>query len=585
MLALKTELLNVQQSAAFLGVHPATIRRWAKTSQLNGVKVGSRGDWRFTKDGLSKLSHKPSIQEEQKKFAKIQQLLTINANAIQKLATVHHASLIGGDPLPDEHYSKYQQIHVKIVVAIAQYLDDFEAGAEAFKVLGVELANEAVKDGLSIEEAVDGTIFLKQSIWKKLEETGLLNELSTQDLYQFSQRIGSYCDVLASKIAFSYHKMFTENTLASEGRFKMLTDKSDSDMKESEERLRLALEAGQIGVWDWNIQTNTIVWSDRVYGFYGANRKEFEVTYENFSKYIHPDDKAMVDIAVQKAVEGVQEYNIAYRILTVQGEVRWITSRAVVTRDAMGKPLRMLGATSDITEQKKLEQNKNDFVSIATHELKTPVTSLKAYAEVLQRMFVKEGDHPSASHLGKMNAQLDKLATLINSLLDSIKIDTGNLYMREELFEFDPLVHEIVEEMQRTTDTHVIRTTGSTKKKIFADRDRVGQVLTNLLSNAIKYSPHSPTVMVELRGSLEAVTVQVEDFGVGIEQKKLPFVFERFYRGVDKQEMTFPGLGLGLYISSEIIKREGGKIWAESEVGKGSVFCFSLPLEKNTYAL
>ncbi len=580
MLTIKTELLNVQQSAAFLGVNPATIRRWAKTSQLNGVKVGSRGDWRFTKDELSKLSHKPSIQEEQKKFAKIQKLLTVNAHAIQKLATLHHTHLIGGDPLPDKHFSKYQHIHVKIVCAIAQYLDDFETGTEAFKVLGEELATEAIKDGLTIEEGVDGTIFLKQAIWKKLEETGLLTELSTQDLYQFSQRIGSYCDVLASKIAFTYHTMVAENVLASEGRFRALTDKSNSDMKESEERLRLALEAGQIGVWDWNIQTNTILWSDRVYGFYGTNRTEFEVTYENFRKYIFPDDKEAVDAAIQNAVAGTVEYNIVYRILTVKSEVRWITSRAVVFRDVKGNPLRMLGATSDITEQKKLEQDKNDFVSIATHELKTPVTSLKAYAEVLQKMFAKEGDRPSASHLGKMNAQLDKLATLVNSLLDSIKIDTGNLYMQDELFAFDALVKEIVEEMQRTTDKHTISVTGKTTRKVCADRDRVGQVLTNLLSNAIKYSPHGNKVDVELRASAKEVTVRVADWGVGIENKKLPFVFERFYRGFESKEITFPGLGLGLYISSEIIKREGGRIWAESEVGKGSTFCFSLPLLK-----
>ncbi len=577
---------------------------------------------------------------------------------------------------------------MKIVLAIANNLDDFEKGILHFNAIGVELAAEAVHDDLSIEEAVDGTVFLKQAIWKKLEETGLLKELSAQDVFEFSQIIGSYCDVLASKIAFTYHNTFTEKLTASEARFRSLTEKSadaialvdkkgkvlhassstkevmgytpeefkklsnpfelvplderkfvtkifakllkhpgsterakykivhksghhiwvesvmtnllsdpnvlgvvinysditeskqtEEALQKSEERLRLALEAGHIGVWDWDIQAKTILWSDQMFSFYGATRKNFEVTCENFSKYIFPEDKDRVDDAVKNAVLGKKEYDIAYRILTVDGRVRWITSRAIVTKDAKGKPHHMLGATSDITEQKRIEQDKTDFVSIATHELKTPVTSLKAYAEVMQRAFAQAGDDVSANNLGKMNAQLNKLVSLIGSLLDSIKIDSDKLYMREEVFSIDNLVEEIVEEMQRTTDKQKIFIHGKSKKNIFADRDRVGQVLTNFISNAVKYSPQSNKIDVRIKATTKEVTVRVKDYGIGIAKKKQPFVFERFYRGVGPHEITFPGLGLGLYISSEIIKREGGKIWVTSTLGKGSSFCFSLPLK------
>ncbi len=685
----ESKLLNVQQSATFLGLNPATIRRWAKTNQLNGIKVGSRGDWRFTEEALSQLTRKPSIREEQRKFVKIKKLITENWDSIQKSATAHHTYLIGGDPLPPEHISKYKNLHTQMIKAIAHNLHDFEKGTTHFNILGVELAKEAVRDNLTIEEAVDGTIFMKQAIWKTLEKTGILNELSTQDVYEFSQIIGSYCDILASKIAFTYHNVLSEKISASEERFKALTEKSadaiaqvdrkgkvlyassstqevlgytqeelkklnnpfelvpqneriiitkifakilskpggiervkyrvlhkgghhiwvesvmtnllsdpniaavvinysdvtertqsEDALKESEERLRIALEAGQIGVWDWNIQTNTFVWSDRVYEFYGVAKEDFDVTHENFSKYMFPDDRKRVEEAIKKALEGSEEYDIVSRIVSLEGKIKWLSSRAVVTRDSKGNPLRMLGATSDVTEQKKIEQDKNDFVSIATHELKTPVTSLKAYAEVMQKTFVRAGDTVSARNLGKMNSQLDKLTSLIGSMLDSIKIDSDKLLMREELFDFDSLVEEIVEEMQRTTEKHSISIRGKTKKSIYADRGRVGQILTNLLSNAIKYSPQSDSVLVQLSSNSKNITLSVKDFGMGISKKKQPFVFERFYRGVGPKEITFPGLGLGLYISREIVKKEGGKIWVKSIEGKGSTFSFSLPVKK-----
>ncbi|MGI8419503.1 MAG: PAS domain S-box protein [Candidatus Levyibacteriota bacterium] len=374
------------------------------------------------------------------------------------------------------------------------------------------------------------------------------------------------------------------------GTIQDITKRKENENKlfASEERLRLALEAGQIGVWDWNIAQNTLVWSDRVYEFYGATRENFEVNYDNFSKYIFPEDKQRADNAIRKVLEGKEEYNIVYRILTLLGEIRWIASRAIVTRDKDGKPLRMLGATSDVTEQKKVEQDKNDFVSIATHELKTPVTSIKAYAQVLQRKFQRAGDEHSAGQLDKMNAQLDKLTSLISDLLDATKIESGQLQMHQETFDFDKLVLEITEELQRTTEKHVITINGKSKQKITADRERTGQVLTNLISNAIKYSPHTEKIIVQPAVNNTHIQLCVKDFGVGIPRKKQGQVFERFYRVSGPKEITFPGLGLGLYISSEIIKRQGGKIWVESEENKGTTFCFTLPLipkvkqQKNT---
>lgn len=180
-----------------------------------------------------------------------------------------------------------------------------------------------------------------------------------------------------------------------------------------------------------------------------------------------------------------------------------------------------------------------------------------------------------------MDVQINKLTGLIGDLLDVTKIEAGKFQFTEDYFAFDSLVKEIIEEVQRTTDKHTIIYNGTTKKTIYGDKDRIGQVIINFLTNAIKYSPQSDKILVTVKADKKELTLCVRDFGVGIPQKKQSQIFQRFYRVSGATHDTIPGIGLGLYISSEIIKRQHGKIWFESKRGKGSTFCFSLPLTRN----
>lgn len=236
------------------------------------------------------------------------------------------------------------------------------------------------------------------------------------------------------------------------------------------------------------------------------------------------------------------------------------------------------GSTRDITIRKHLESQKDDFMGIVSHELKTPVTSIKAFTQVLQHRFAQAGDEKSTALLGKMDAQINKLTSLIGDLLDVTKIEGNHLQFNEDFFPFDELVSEIVEEIQRTTQKHTIETVGRTQQTVFGDRDRIGQVISNMLTNAIKYSPHTEKIIVRTMAEEKNVTLCVQDFGVGIPEERQQQIFERFYRVSGND--TIPGIGLGLYISAEIIKRQHGKMWVESEQGKGSTFCFRLPVQK-----
>ena len=188
----------------------------------------------------------------------------------------------------------------------------------------------------------------------------------------------------------------------------------------------------------------------------------------------------------------------------------------------------------------------------------------------------KHGDEKELQYLARMEAQVNKLTKLINDLLDISKMQTGKLVYQGETFDLNLLVHEIVENKQETTHTHQLLLEDEIQITVFGDRDRIGQVLINLLNNAIKYSPQADQVVVRVTKDHNNAIISVKDFGIGIAKEQQQKIFERFYQVAD--EKTYPGLGIGLSISSEIIERHNGQIWVKSERGEGATFYFSLPL-------
>jgi signal transduction histidine kinase len=177
-----------------------------------------------------------------------------------------------------------------------------------------------------------------------------------------------------------------------------------------------------------------------------------------------------------------------------------------------------------------------------------------------------------------MDAQLNKLTKLITDLLDISRMQTGKLAFQIEMFNLDSLIDEIVENVQAATTTHSFIIEGKTDAQIMGDKDRLGQVFINLLSNAVKYSAHADKVIVRLSREQNQAIVSVQDFGIGIDQAYHQKIFERFYQVTDPEEHTYPGLGIGLYISKEILDRHAGRITLESRKGEGATFSVILPL-------
>ena len=353
--------------------------------------------------------------------------------------------------------------------------------------------------------------------------------------------------------------------------------RASNRVRKTAERFHALVENSADAIAVTDISLKILYASPTVKQVLGYSVKEFR-NQDPWSK-VHPDEIEDLEKFYSEVLQSPgKSKTILHRYLHKNG--KWIWVESTLTNLLNHPSVKgIISNFKNVTERIILEKQKGDFIGIATHELKTPVTSIKAYTQILLRRFDKEGNAVAANMVEKMDGQLNKLIALIGDLLDVTKIEGGRLQLHEEFYNFNHLISETVEELQRTTDKHKIILKLEPLDKIYGDKDRIAQVFTNLISNAIKYSPAASEIIVYSAIKNNAVDICVEDHGLGISKDHQAKVFERFYRVSGPQGDTFPGLGLGLYISHEIIKRQGGRIWVESEKGKGSTFCFSLPLD------
>ncbi len=232
------------------------------------------------------------------------------------------------------------------------------------------------------------------------------------------------------------------------------------------------------------------------------------------------------------------------------------------------------------------DEQKNNFIAMASHELKTPITSIKGYVQLLLNAIEKEKDHQKAlppllvrSSLLSVDKQIKRLTRLISELLDISKIETGTLELKKEIFSLNELAIETVEDILYTNTKHQINLYHDHHNVVLGDKDRIGQVMINFLTNAIKYSPDSDRIDVTIHKTGEnEIAFSVKDQGIGIDKDEQKKVFDRFYRAKGKEEQTYPGFGIGLFIAKEFVQKHGGRIMVSSEKGKGSVFTFTLPV-------
>lgn len=358
-----------------------------------------------------------------------------------------------------------------------------------------------------------------------------------------------------------------------------VTDKvlSRQRVEEAENKLRMAIESSELGTWYYNIDQGEYVFSDRlkeIFGFY----PEDEVTNELLTKQITDEYRDEVIKMVNESIANNTGFQVEYSITGYHDkQIRWVRATGKLYPAQGGHSANFSGIVMDITEIKVEEQRKDDFISIASHELKTPTTALKATLQLLDRI----KDRPSNTLpklIEQANRSMDKITGLIDELLNSTRTTEGQLHLNKATFNVAEMLKACCNHIRMGGRYNLILQ-GDEMIQVFADEHRIDQVVVNLVNNAVKYAPDSTDIYFIIEKVGDMAKISVKDSGPGISADKIPHLFTRYYRA-DYAGSQYSGLGLGLYISSEIIKRHSGQIGVDTELGKGSTFWFTLPLKQ-----
>lgn len=304
---------------------------------------------------------------------------------------------------------------------------------------------------------------------------------------------------------------------------------------------------------------------------FGKNAEELKKL--GWESFVHPEDLPGCMNAWKKALQSQLEYMVEFRLMMWDGQYKWFLGKAIPLMED-GKLMLWMGTNTNIDHQKNNEKKKDEFLSIASHELKTPLTTIKAFNQLMKRTNDIDKLH---GFVEKSANNIFRLEKLISDLLDVTKINAGKMSYTMKEFDFGQMLRESIESVQYTSANHELILSEMESVIYTGDRFRIEQVLNNFLTNAVKYSPGGGKVLISCKVEMDNIIVSVQDFGIGIASNDLQRLFERYYR-VDNSALRFEGLGLGLFISSEILKGHQGSFWLESKPEEGSTFYFRLPL-------
>lgn len=342
-------------------------------------------------------------------------------------------------------------------------------------------------------------------------------------------------------------------------------------LKEAEERARMAIDASEQGTFELDLHAGRFIASPKMAGIFEMQN---DADHNRYVTAFLEEDRSVREEAYKQAYRN-GELDYEGRIKRRDGGIRWIKVKGRVYFDNEQQPARVLGVVRDITIEKEAERQKDDFISIASHELKTPVTALKASLQLLNRM-KEEPNKMLPVFVEQANKSMDKVTVLIEGLLNASKVSQGILQIEKSNFVISRVLEECCGHIRSEGEYRIVPT-GDLNLSVYADIERIDQVLINLINNAVKYAPQSKEILVHIESIPGFAKVSVTDRGPGISPDKLEKLFDRYFR-VKSDGNQASGLGLGLYICNEIIKKQGGQMGVSSRLGEGSAFWFTLPL-------
>lgn len=379
--------------------------------------------------------------------------------------------------------------------------------------------------------------------------------------------------------------------------------RAEQAIRANEARMHFILRATNVGTWDWDMRTNKVRWSESLEDLHGRPRGSFQGTFESALGDVHPEDKAVIDAAIAKALNGAGDYHVEYRVVTPDGGTRWVEGKGQLIHDAEGKPERMAGICMDVTERKQAEQalrtsetllrsqteelatahrQKDEFLAMLAHELRNPLAPISNSVQLLKIQSPEQRAQSLPWAIDVIDRQVGQISRLVDDLLDVARITRGHIELQPEYMDLNEVIARAAEAaapwFQAKHQNFEVKYAVE-PVPVLADAVRMVQVVTNLLNNASKFTPERGIVRLRLQRDRDEAVICVADTGTGISADVLPHVFELFTQGERSLDRRQGGLGLGLPLVRRLVEMHEGHVVAISPgLGRGSEFVIRLPL-------
>jgi PAS domain S-box-containing protein len=360
----------------------------------------------------------------------------------------------------------------------------------------------------------------------------------------------------------------------------------ESKVEERTAELAEAQRLARLGSWEWDIVENRVSWSDELYRVHGLEPDQFAASYEGFIELVHPDDRELANETVKKALAERGTFEFHHRCIRPDGEERVLYAQGRVDVDRQGAPTKLFGTCQDVTERRRSERLKEEFLATVSHELRTPLASIIGYTDLLLDGAGGELTEQQRDFLEITERNARRQLRLVGDLLFASKLEEGELVIEFGAVELEELLSEALEAAVPAAETKQIRIELAAEPvPVYrGDRDRLAQLIDSLLSNALKFAPQGGSVELGLTQVAGRVELWVTNTGSHVPAADRERVFERFFRSGSAIKEAVPGVGLGLAICKAIVRSHGGRIWLESEQDVGTTFRVELPLVERSKA-
>jgi PAS domain S-box-containing protein len=372
---------------------------------------------------------------------------------------------------------------------------------------------------------------------------------------------------------------------ASDGRTPVATiaqGQDITDLKETEtklqqinNRLEMAYDAAGAGAWDWDTISGRIEWSPKMFELFGFDPQTTTPSYEIWEHIIHPEDRELASTNINQALEKHAPLLSEYRVVLPDGQIRWIYALGKGIYDRNNKPVRMIGICTDITDRKKVEQMKDEFIGLVSHELRTPLTVVTGSLRTAMSRGLSAEEVRELIQNGIEGA--DQLSSILENMLELSRYQAGHLKLRSEPVSIPGSTRNVIKKLKDQGASHQFLTEfPKDLPPVEADPVRVERILYNLMENATKYSPAGTLIKVSARIENNLIVTGVTDQGPGITPEDQEKLFELFQQ-LETSRRPTTGAGLGLVVCKRLVEAQGGWIKVTSALGKGSTFSFALP--------